>query len=81
MCKGILLTDITLTCILERFQNYTTLQEADTVLRGAAADEARKYMAARAAGGDMAPTVSVSFIDAYLSSFMCDPLIERAKLL
>lgn len=63
------LEDITATCILERFQNDSTLKVADRVLKTLGANHAKLAMTNRA---PIKP--SKHFVKSFLSSFTCDPI-------
>lgn len=63
------LEDVTATCILESFQNNSTLAFADRILKQMGRNDARKAMETRQ------PTVpSANFIKTYFASFTNDPI-------
>lgn len=63
------LEDITATCILESFQNNSTLTFADRVLKHIGATDAAQAMRTR-----QPVTPSASFVRTYVGSFSADPL-------
>lgn len=63
------LEDITATCILESFQNNSSLTFADRILKHIGQTDAEQAMRTRTP-----VTPSVSFVRTYLSSFSADPL-------
>lgn len=72
--KKFWIPDFTAVAVIENFGNFDTLQSADQVLRQLCEVKAKEVIRTRKEPLNL---LSVSFVEQYMASFCCDPVINE----